>query len=138
MAPFGVIKKRGNKTVVETKDGAFEASIPFEEVREFINSGALRWKVGKYIIENGNEYVFTSYEEFDRAAFYVLLRKGKVPKKEAGHAAEFLKSSEVDAVVGGLFLRLLDCNLTNDPIGCRRTVAAFIDIAKAYAKLDAI
>ena len=135
MTPVGVIKKRGNRTVVANQDGEFEASIPFDEIREFVSNGFLRWKVGRSIRENGDEYVFTSYEDFVRAAYYVLLRKGKVSKEEAAKAAMLLKLNEVDAVVGGLFLRLYIYKNEGDVDACRRAVAMYVDIAKAYAKL---
>jgi len=136
MTPVGVIKKRGNKTVVANRDGEFEATIPFSEISEFITGGFLRWKLGRSIIhENGDEYVFTSYEDFVRAAYYVLLRKGKVSREEAAKAALLLKLNEVDAVVGGLFLRLYVYKSEGDMDACRRAVAMYVDIAKAYAKL---
>ena len=68
MNPTGSIKKKGGRVVVETKDGEFEVAIPFEEIRELLNDGYMKWKLGKYIHENGDEYVFTSFEEFSRAA----------------------------------------------------------------------
>jgi len=138
MAPVGSIKKRGNKTVVANKDGEFEASIPFAEVREFINGDFLRWKVGRTIHENGDEYVFTSYEDFNRAAYYVLLRKGRTPKEEAAKAALRIYGNEVEAVVGGLFLRIYIAKSNGDEDSYRRVVDAFVDIAKAYAKLTTV
>jgi hypothetical protein len=135
MTPTGSIKKKGGRVVVETKDGEFEAAIPFEEIREFIANGHLKWKLGKYIYENGDEYVFTAFEEFSRAVVYILLRKARLNKEEAYNASLWLKTSEVDAVVGGLFLRLLDCKIDGDKDRCRRVVNAFVEIAKAYAKL---
>ena len=135
MPPVGVIKKRGSKTVVVNSDGEFEATIPFSEIREFITGGFLRWKVGRSIHENGDEYVFTSYEDFVRAAYYVLLRKGRVSREEAAKAALLLKLNEVDAVVGGLFLRLYIYKSSGDVDACRRAVVLYVDIAKAYARL---
>jgi hypothetical protein len=135
MTPTGVIKKRGGRVVVETRDGEFEAAIPFEEVQEFITKSHLRWKLGKYIHENGGEYVFTAFEEFSRAVVYILLRKARLSREEADKASLLLKTSEVDSIVGGLFLRLFDCKLTGDKEECRRIVNAFVEIAKAYAKL---
>ena len=135
MAPIGVIKKHGNRTLVASRDGEFEATIPFSEIREFITGDFLRWKVGKSIHENGDEYVFTSYEDFVRAAYYVLLRKGRVSREEAAKAALLLKLNEVDAVVGGLFLRLYIYRSSGDMDTCRRVVAMYVDIAKAYARL---
>jgi hypothetical protein len=134
---IGVIKKRGNKTVVANRDGEFETSIPFDEVREFIY-GFMQWKVGRSIRENGDEYVFTSYEDFVRAAYYVLLRKGRVNKEEATKAAQLLKLNEVDAVVGGLFLRLYIYKSAGDMDAYRSAVAVYVDIAKAYAKLASL
>jgi hypothetical protein len=135
MNPTGSIKKKGGRVVVETKDGEFEATIPFEEIRELLNDGYMKWKLGKYIHENGDEYVFTSFEEFSRAAVYILLRKARLNKEEAYKASLWLKTSEVDAITGGLFLRLFDCKINNDKEECRRVVNAFVDVAKAYAKL---
>ncbi|MFZ8809623.1 MAG: hypothetical protein ACO2PN_16160 [Pyrobaculum sp.] len=135
MAPVGTIKKKNGRVVVSTSDGEFEASIPFEEVREFLTRSHLRWKLGRYIHENGDEYIFTSFEEFSRTAIYILLRKGRLSREEADKASLLLKTSEVDAVVGGLFLRLFDCKLVNDRDECKRIVGVFVDIAKAYAKL---
>ena len=135
MPPVGVIKKKGGRVVVATNDGEFEAAIPFEEIREFINNGHLRWKLGKYIHDNGDEYVFTAFEEFSRAVVYILLRKARLNKEEAYKASLWLKTSEVDSIVGGLFLRLFDYKLNNDKEGCRRVVSIFVEIAKAYAKL---
>ena len=106
MTPVGSIKKRGNKTVVVNRDGEFETSIPFNEIREFITSGFLKWKVGRTIYENGDEYLFMSYEDFNRAAVYVLLRKGRLNRESAAKVASHLKSNEVEAIVGGLVLRL--------------------------------
>jgi len=135
MTPTGVIKKKGGRVAVSTSDGEFEASIPFEEVREFITKSHLRWKLGRYIHENGDEYIFTAFEEFSRAVVYILLRKARLSREEADKASMWLKTSEVDAVVGGLFLRLFDCKLSGDREECRRIVNAFVDIAKAYARL---
>ena len=135
MTPVGSIKKRGNKTVVANRDGVFETSIPFSEIREFINGDFLRWKVGRTIHENGDEYVFTSYEDFNRAAYYILLRKGRLNREEAAKAALELKSNEVEAVVGGLFLRLYIYRDVGDEDAYRRAVDIYVDIAKAYAKL---
>jgi hypothetical protein len=131
----GVIKKKGGKIVISTDDGEFDASIPFEEIREFITKSHLRWKLGKYIHENGDEYVFTAFEEFARAVVYILLRKGRLAKEEADKASLLLKTSEADAIAGGLFLRLFDCRINGDKEECRRVVNAFVDIAKAYARL---
>lgn len=135
MTPVGSIKKRGNRTVVMNRDGEFEASIPFSEVREFINGYFLKWNVGRSIHENGDEYVFTSYEDFIRAAYYILLRKGRVPKEEAAKTALLLKINEVDAVVGGLFLRLYIARSNGDEDAYRRAVEIYVDIAKTYARL---
>jgi len=135
MTPTGVIKKRGSRIAVITNDGEFEAAIPFEEIREFITKSHLKWKLGKYIHENGDEYIFTAFEEFSRAVVYILLRKARLSREEADKASLLLKTSEVDAVVGGLFLRLFDCKLTGDKEECRRIVGVFVDIAKAYAHL---
>jgi len=135
MAPAGVIKKRGGRTVVATSDGEFEAAIPFDEIREFIVNGHLRWKLGKYIHDNGDEYVFTAFEAFARAVVYILLRKGRLSREEAYNASLWLKTSEVDAITGGLFLRLLDCKIDGDKDRCRQAVSVFVDIAKAYARL---
>ncbi len=131
----GVIKKKGGKIVISTNDGEFDASIPFEEIREFITKSHLRWKLGKYIHENGDEYVFTEFEEFARAVVYILLRKGRLTKEEADKASLLLKTSEADAIAGGLFLRLFDCRINGDKEECRRIVGIFVDIAKAYARL---
>jgi len=135
MTPVGSIKKRGNKTVVVNRDGEFETSIPFSEIREFITSGFLKWKVGRTIYENGDEYIFTSYEDFNRAAYYILLRKGRLNREEAAKAALRLKSNEVEAVVGGLFLRLCIYRSMGDEDAYRRAVDIFVDIAKSYAEL---
>jgi len=135
MTPVGVIKKRGNKTVVANRDGEFDASIPFTEIRKFISNDFLRWKLGRTIHENGDEYVFTSYEDFIRAAFYVLLRKARVSAEDAAKAALLLKINEVDAVVGSLFLRLYVYRNAGDMDAYRRAVDIYVDIAKAYARL---
>ncbi len=135
MTPVGVIKKKGGRVVVSTNDGEFEAAIPFDEVREFITKSHLRWKLGKYIHENGDEYVFTAFEEFSRAVVYILLRKARLSREEADKASLWLKTSEVDSIVGGLFLRLFDCKLSGDKEECKRIVNVFVDIAKAYARL---
>jgi len=135
MTPTGVIKKRGSRIAVITNDGEFEAAISFDEIRDFITKSHLKWKLGKYIHENGDEYIFTAFEEFSRAVVYILLRKARLSREEADKASLLLKTSEVDAVVGGLFLRLFDCKLTDDKEECRRIVGVFVDIAKAYARL---
>ncbi len=135
MAPVGVIKKRNGRVVVSTNDGEFEAAIPYTEIKNFIDGGFLKWKIGKTVYENGDEYVFTSYEEFNRAAVYVLLRKGRLNREDAAKAALYLKSNEVEAVVGGLFLRLYIYRSAGDEDAYRRAVDVFVDIAKAYAKL---
>jgi hypothetical protein len=135
MTPVGVIKKSRGRIAVSTNDGEFEAAIPFDEIREFIAKSHLRWKLGKYIHENGDEYVFTTFEEFARAVVYILLRKARLSREEADRASLMLKTSEVDAIVGGLFLRLFDCRINGDKEECRRIVGVFVDIAKAYARL---
>lgn len=135
MTPVGVIKKRGNKTVVANRDGEFETSIPFTEIREFISNDFLRWKLGRTIHENGDEYVFMSYEDFIRAAFYILLRKGRVGREDAVKATLLLKINEVDAVVGNLFLRLYVYRSVGDMDAYRRAVDIYVDIAKTYARL---
>ncbi len=135
MTPVGTIKKKNNRIIVTTSDGEFEAAIPFDEIREFITKSHLKWKTGKYIHENGDEYVFTAFEEFSRAVVYILLRKARLSREEADKASLWLKTSEVDSIVGGLFLRLFDCKLNNDKDECRRVVNVFVDIAKAYARL---
>ncbi len=135
MTPTGVIKKRGGRVAVSTNDGEFEAAISFEEVREFITRSHLRWKLGKYIHDKGDEFVFTAFEVFARAVVYILLRKGRLSREEADKASLWLKTSEADAIVGGLFLRLFDCRLSGDKEECRRVVSVFVDIAKAYARL---
>jgi len=135
MTPVGVIKKRGSRTVVANRDGEFEAAIPFSEIREFISSGFLKWKVGRTIYENGDEYLFTSYEDFNRAAVYVLLRKGRLNREGAAKVASHLKSNEVEAIVGGLFLRLYIYRSAGDEHAYRRAVDIYVDIAKSYAEL---
>ncbi|MFZ8810873.1 MAG: hypothetical protein ACO2PN_22540 [Pyrobaculum sp.] len=135
MTPVGLIKKKSGRVAVSTNDGEFEAAIPFEEIRDFITKSHLKWKIGKYIHENGDEYIFTAFEEFSRAVVYILLRKARLSREEADKASLLLKTSEVDAVVGGLFLRLFDCKLAGDKEECRRVVNVFVDIAKAYARL---
>jgi len=135
MTPVGAIKKRNGRVVVSTNDGEFEAAIPFDEIREFITKSHLRWKLGRYIIESGDEYIFTAFEEFSRAVVYILLRKGRLSREEADKASLLLKTSEVDSIAGGLFLRLFDCKLSGDKEECRRVVSIFVDIAKAYARL---
>ncbi len=135
MTPVGVIKKKGGRVVVSTNDGEFEAAIQFDEIREFITKSHLRWKIRKYIHENGDEYVFTAFEEFSRAVVYILLRKGRLSREEADKASLWLKTSEVDSIAGGLFLRLFDCKLSGDKEECKRIVNVFVDIAKAYARL---
>jgi hypothetical protein len=135
MTPVGVIKKKNGRVVVSTNDGELEAAIPFSEIREFITGDFLRYKVGRTIHENGDEYIFTSYEDFNRAAVYVLLRKGRMNRGDAAKAALFLKSNEVEAVVGGLFLRLYIYRSAGDEDVYRRAVDIFVNIAKAYAEL---
>ncbi|MFZ8811162.1 MAG: hypothetical protein ACO2PN_24040 [Pyrobaculum sp.] len=135
MTSVGVIRKRGNRTVVANRDGEFEATIPFSEIREFITGDFLRWKVGRTIYENGDEYLFTSYEDFNRAAVYVLLRKGRLNRESAAKVALHLKSNEVEAIVGGLFLRLYIYRNADDEYAYRRVVDIFVNIAKAYAEL---
>ncbi len=135
MTPVGVIKKRGNRVAVITNDGEFEAAISYDEIREFITGGYLRWKLGRYIHENGGEFVFTAFEEFARVVVYVLLRKARLSREEADKASMWLKTSEVDSIAGGLFLRLLDCKLDGNKEECKRIVSVFVDIAKAYSRL---
>ncbi len=135
MTPVGTIKKKNNRIIVTTSDGEFEAAIQFDEIREFITKSHLKWKLRKYIHENGDEYIFTAFEEFSRAVVYILLRKARLSREEADKASLWLKTSEVDAIAGGLFLRLFDCKIDGDKDRCKQIVNIFVDIAKAYARL---
>jgi hypothetical protein len=58
-----------------------------------------------------------------------------VPKEEAAKTALLLKINEVDAVVGGLFLRLYIARSNGDEDAYRRAVEIYVDIAKTYARL---
>jgi hypothetical protein len=135
-----VIRKRGaTKIVVQYRDEEFEAAIPIQEVKEFIMQH-YSWKVGRQILDNGDEIAVNDREVFNRIVVYVLLRKGKVNPKDAGKVAFYLKTTEVEAISGNLFLRLWECKIyTNDELirqeEHRRIVNAYVNIAKAHVEL---
>jgi len=134
------IKKKGTtKITVQYRDEEFEASIPIQEVKEFIMQH-YSWKVGKQILDNGDEIVVKDREVFNRIVVYVLLRKGKLNPKEADKVAFYLKSTEVESISGNLFLRLWECKTYSSDNSiiqeeCRRIVNAYVNIAKAHVEL---
>ncbi|MFZ8811043.1 MAG: hypothetical protein ACO2PN_23410 [Pyrobaculum sp.] len=132
-------KKAATKIVVQYREEEFEAAIPMHEICEFIKEH-YNWKVGRQLLDNGDEIVVNDREVFNRIVVYVLLRKGRVNPKDASRVAFYLKSTEVEAISGNLFLRLWECKIYNtDELirieECRRIVNVYVNIAKAHIDL---